>query len=173
MTQPLSVPTEIPLAPPPVVQTPEARARAQRIEVRVWSIALLVASLSMLGLGLYMTPSPLGYGTHSRWLHLPPCGFLTITGYPCPTCGCTTAVTWLAHGHLWKSITTQPFGALVGLIAIAVIPLAIVGAWKGKWIGPSPMWVSFHWRSITFFLLAFIALSWLYKAGAMHNWWQA
>lgn len=41
------------------------------------------------------------------WLDLP-CPFLVLTGYPCPTCGCTHALLALLHGN-WEAYRTyQP-----------------------------------------------------------------
>ncbi|MEI8196089.1 MAG: DUF2752 domain-containing protein, partial [Phycisphaerae bacterium] len=88
-------------------------SRSTRVAVRLWSLLIFGIGGSMLGLGAWMTPSSHGLGTHAENLHLPPCGFYFTTGVPCPTCGCTTAVCWFAHGHVLQSLYVQPFGALV------------------------------------------------------------
>ncbi|MBN1845897.1 MAG: DUF2752 domain-containing protein, partial [Sedimentisphaerales bacterium] len=52
--------------------------------------------------------------THEQ-LGRPACGFLEHTGYPCPTCGMTTAFSYVLHGRILLAFTTQPAGALGAL----------------------------------------------------------
>ena len=73
-------------------------AWAYRHRIRLWSGFLLLMFVPMLGIGLYLKPSTKGLATHTQ-LGLPPCGFYTEYGWPCPTCGYTTAVTHVAHGQ--------------------------------------------------------------------------
>lgn len=68
-------------------------------------------------LSYQLTPSAMGYGTHEQ-LGLPPCGFLTITGYPCPSCGLTTSFVHFAHGNLAASLSAQPFGTCLFLVLV-------------------------------------------------------
>jgi len=158
----------VPLAPPPLPLSPEQQAKNLRLATRIWCAFLTALSAAMLGLGrFYFTPSTTGLETH-RQLHLPPCGFYHITGLPCPTCGCTTAVTHVAHGNIIQAFITQPFGALVGLVAVVLLVLGPVGLVTGKWLGPAPYKLSFYWQRMVYGTLGFLAASWLYKMVMVH-----
>ncbi len=88
----------------------------------------LVAAVG-LGIGLYLTPSASGMGTHEA-LGLPPCAFRYATGLPCPGCGLTTAVSHAAHGHFVQSFLTQPAGFLFGVALWVTVPLMLYAAWR-------------------------------------------
>lgn len=158
-TQPLV----LPLAPQPVPLSPEQQARNQRFATRIWCGFMTAASAAMLGLArFYLTPSPTGFETHTQ-LGLPPCGFFRITRIPCPTCGCTTAVTHVAHGNFLQAIVTQPFGAAVGFLALILLALGPIGIITGKWLGPEPFKLSFFWQRIVFGALGLLIGAWGYN----------
>jgi hypothetical protein len=165
-------------APPPTTlgyapQDPGVRRsrHSEAFQVRIWSAFILLICGAMLGIGMYMEPSATGFGTHSKSLGLPPCGFQKTTGMPCPTCGCTTAVTHLAHGHVIKAIETQPFGATVGIVAVILSGLSLVGLATGRWYGMTLTTISWHWRkSVLFFCILFFG-GWAYKIYMMAHGW--
>ena len=165
----------VPSSPPVLAEAPAQAeldpivlATQQRLAVRIWCTFIFVLCVSMLGMGLYLTPSADGVGTHQQ-LNLPPCGWLSTLGFPCPTCGCTTAVSYLSHGHLIRSFLTQPFGFTVGLLGAVLVPLTLVGMATGKWIGPSMFWLGWHWRYWVFGTLAVLILAWGYKIIIYHR----
>jgi hypothetical protein len=159
-TPPAAVPPVLELAAPYMKTVPTAAQK--RLEVRIWCGFIFVSCAAMLAVGLWLTPDKSGAGTHQE-LGLPPCGLLQTTGIPCPTCGCTTAVSYLAHGHVVASFLTQPFGFVVGLLAVILVPLTLVGVITGLWRGPS-MWVlGWHWRYWTYGSLALLLGAWVYK----------
>lgn len=131
-------------------------------EVRMWCGFVLLICAGMLGAGLYATPSPTGTGTHTQ-LGMLRCDFLAWTGIPCPTCGCTTAVAHFAHGHVFTSFTTQPFGFALALVAFLLLPLTLVGVITGKWYGPSTFKLAWHWRWWMYGGTAIFFVAWLYK----------
>ncbi len=65
-----------------------------------------------------LRPAPDYVGTHEQF-GLPPCSFRAVFGLPCPGCGGTTAVVYLAHLRLLDALRSSVFGAVVGL-AMAV-----------------------------------------------------
>jgi len=89
------------------------RERAMAGGIGLTLLVLLCVSASL-------APSPAGHGTHEQ-LGLPACGFYVSTGLPCPTCGMTTAVSYAAHGELFRSFLTQPMGAVLGLGASVMV----------------------------------------------------
>jgi hypothetical protein len=145
-------------APPPA---PPYRITTA-VAVRIWCAFALSICIGMLAVGFILTPSPDGTGTH-RELGLPPCGFYSTTGIPCPTCGCTTAVSYLAHGQPINSFLTQPFGFTVGLIAFLLIPLSLVGLVTGKWHGPSAFFMGWYWQYWLWGGIGILLVGWAYK----------
>ncbi len=49
------------------------------------------------------------------------CPLLSLTGVPCPLCGMTRAVVAAAHGHLASSLSFNPGGIFVLLLAVAAV----------------------------------------------------
>ncbi len=79
-----------------------------------------------------MSPPPVSNPTRAvsaptSRLGFAPCGFYLYTGLPCPTCGATTAFTWVIHGHPWMGIKTQPFGAATAFACVALLGMSLVG----------------------------------------------
>jgi len=77
-----------------------------------------------------LTPDPSGHGTHTQ-LGLPPCGFLVLTGCPCPGCGLTTAFAHMAHLNPFGAAHANPFGIPLFLVSFFTIPIAIRGFIRG------------------------------------------
>ncbi|HVT81889.1 MAG TPA: DUF2752 domain-containing protein [Phycisphaerae bacterium] len=155
------VPDELTLAPP--IVKPQPTPAQKRLEVRIWCALTFALCITMLGIGFWLSPKSAGTGSHEE-LGLPPCGFLATTGYPCPTCGCTTAVSNFSHGYLLRSFLTQPFGFAVALLAAVLVPLTLWGAVTGTWKGPSMFWLGWHWQYWVYGGLALLALGWIYKS---------
>lgn len=44
------------------------------------------------------------------------CIIKNVTGYPCPSCGTTRAVTLLLEGRILESILLNPFGIIVAIV---------------------------------------------------------
>ncbi len=60
------------------------------------------------------------------------CLFKAVTHIPCPSCGTTRSLVFLANGHLKKSFITNPFGMLAA-IALFIIPIwLITDIFRGK-----------------------------------------
>jgi hypothetical protein len=132
------------------------------LAVRLWCSFLFLICSGMMGVGLWLTPDPQGLGSHQE-LGLPPCGFFLATGCPCPTCGCTTAVSHFAHGQILASLLCQPFGFAVALIATLLIPLTLLGALTGKWMGPSGFTLGWYWPTWVFGGVGLLIAAWIYK----------
>lgn len=91
---------------------------------RVAGLILGGGGLGVIGLAMYLTPDPNGFGTH-RQLGLGACTMLAVTGWPCPMCGMTTTFTLFAHGRLLDAMVNQPFG---GVLFPATVALAVLGS---------------------------------------------
>lgn len=96
-----------------------------------------VAAAAALGLVLitatsrWLEPDPSGFGTHAL-LGLGPCGFLSLTGQRCPTCGMTTAFAWMARGRIDRAVEANPAGALLAPVCVALVPWLVLCAVSGR-----------------------------------------
>lgn len=86
---------------------------------RVLAAALLAASAGVFALAAHLKPDSRGYGTHQQ-LGMGACGLLLRTGYPCPTCGMTTAFSFAVRGQLVRAFWAQPAGLLLAMANLAV-----------------------------------------------------
>ncbi len=75
-------------------------------------------------------PDARGYGTHTQ-LGLPPCGFLSFTGSPCPGCGLTTAFAYGIRGHWSLAASANPLGLALFFVVCFCIPLGVTAALRG------------------------------------------
>jgi uncharacterized protein DUF2752 len=93
------------------------------------AIGLLVSACTVLAVAGWLKPSPSGYGTHTQ-LGLPPCNFLRLTHLPCPSCGLTTCFAWAIRLHFWNAFLANPFGILLFLGTVSLIPTSIYLLWR-------------------------------------------
>jgi len=82
-------------------------------------------------IGLYLTPSPEGHGTHTE-LGLPPCPCVVFFGRPCPGCGLTTSFTATLHGNLRLAFRAHPLGPFLYAIFTVTAFLGLWGWWNRK-----------------------------------------
>ncbi|GEP50205.1 hypothetical protein FNO01nite_08770 [Flavobacterium noncentrifugens] len=52
--------------------------------------------------------------------HFGVCFFKKITSFPCPSCGTTRSVKFLAKGEFSQALMTNPFGIIVAFLMIAI-----------------------------------------------------
>ncbi|MBC8066072.1 MAG: DUF2752 domain-containing protein [Chlorobia bacterium] len=88
----------------------------QLIVTGIWAV--------ITGVGIYLSPSVHGHGTHQQ-LGLPPCPSVLLFNRPCPGCGLTTSWTATIHGNLPQAFSAHPLGPLLylALTTFAVINL--------------------------------------------------
>jgi hypothetical protein len=106
-----------------------ASAGAQLLGRLVW-LFFFAAPAIVFGIALTLSPNPVGHGTHTQ-LGLPPCGFLLVTGLPCPGCGLTTCFTYMVHGDVVGAASANPFGVMLWLVSAATMVLGAVGFVRG------------------------------------------
>lgn len=105
-------------------------ARARLLSRATW-IVLGLGALSVVVIAAILHPSAEGHGTHTQ-LGLPPCGFIVVTGYPCPGCGLTTAFAAMAHFDPLLAAFANPFGVLLFLVTLVFVPISFRAAWRGE-----------------------------------------
>jgi hypothetical protein len=98
---------------------------------RLVALAIAMACLTPLIIAVILTPSPDGYGSHTK-LGLAPCEFMARTGLPCPSCGMTTSWTWFVRGNLAASLYVQPMGTVVAILAASCFWTALYTAITGR-----------------------------------------
>lgn len=133
----------------------------------VWSRlkagAVLIVCLAVLGVAVRLEPDRSGFGT-ARQLGLATCKALMLTGYPCPTCGMTTAFALTVRGKWATAFRAQPAGfalALAAVLAAAAASATIVSGsvWAVNWYRISPMWTAIA-------LVGMVLAGWAYKTAA-------
>lgn len=83
--------------------------------------------------GLILSASPVGHGTHQQ-LGLPPCAAVLMLGRPCPGCGLTTSWTATLHGQLLAAFQAHALGPILYLGFTVSALLCGVGFWRGwRW----------------------------------------
>ena len=125
-----------------IVLVPVADARVG-LGRRIRGALILVPCIAVLAVSAWLHPNGAGYGTH-RELGLPACGFLSQTGYPCPSCGMTTAFADMAHARCADAFLAQPFGvvlfAAVVVLAVAGLGELATGRDMIRYLRPGPWW---------------------------------
>ena len=128
-------------------------------------IALLVGVLCsiVLYLAIILEPSNSGVGTHQQ-LGMAPCGFLVMSGYPCPMCGMTTTFALAADGRILKALINQPFGVFLFACNLFLLVSAMMDFVRpGKRIIHLWMYFNKHGRRLSWYLLLALLLSWILK----------
>jgi hypothetical protein len=139
------------------IAAPVRQNQAQYLAFAALSGAVLVTAR-------LLPPSPRGVGTHER-LGLPPCLFLKLTGWPCPSCGMTTSFAHAARLHFYEALITQPFGLMMFFMTALLIPLSCWLAFSGaSW---ERIAAARLMRRALFALLILWLLGWFYKIVAM------
>ncbi len=106
-------------------------ARSSSWVSRVGWFFLFIIPLAVVITATQVTPAPEGMGTHQQ-LGLPPCGFLVVTGIPCPGCGLTTSFAHMVRGQFSGATFANPFGVMLFLVTFFTIPVAAIGLYKGS-----------------------------------------
>jgi hypothetical protein len=122
-------------------------------------MACAAAALVALPLLALVEPDPRGHGTHER-LFLPPCAAMAWFGVPCPGCGVTTSAALALQGEPARALATQPFGALLALLALLSLPWTAAQLARGRDLGHAARRIDRRWA---WALAAALALSWVYK----------
>ena len=99
-------------------------------------------------------------GTHQQ-LGLPGCSLPMLTGYPCPSCGMTTAFAHAVRGQFIDAFLAQPAGLCLALATGVVVMLAgfsvVTGrSWSINWYRVPAGW-------LTLGVIAVILGAWAFK----------
>ncbi|MBI9015986.1 MAG: DUF2752 domain-containing protein [Phycisphaerae bacterium] len=137
----------------------------KRIGIVFILINLIVAMLAfgLLATAWKVNPNVKGFGTH-RQLDMPSCGFLERTGYPCPTCGMTTAFSHTVRLELFQAAKVQPTGMLLALACMAIFPFCLWQGLSGRPVEKVMAWLNFNAVKILWGWAILFLAAWGYKA---------
>ena len=129
-------------------------------QVRLAALVVFIVASAVLGVAAWLKPDPSGFGTHAQLPGQGECGMLTVTGYPCPTCGMTTAFAHTVRLQWLRAMWVQPGGFV---LALATCVVAVASLWsliRGR--APEPNWRWF--TPFTFFagMLVLLLGSWAF-----------
>ena len=103
---------------------PIAPPRSSKWLSRLGWFFLFITPLAVVITATQVTPAASGMGTHQQ-LGLPPCGFLVVTGIPCPGCGLTTSFAHMVRGQFTGATFANPFGVMLFMVTFFTIPIAV------------------------------------------------
>lgn len=104
--------------------------------VRGSLVGIAVGLLGVFTLAAIINPyepdgSARSMGTHTQ-IGLADCGFLRVTGVPCPSCGMTTSFALLMRGDVVNSVRANLAGTGLAVIGLVSIPWCLLSAWRGQ-----------------------------------------
>jgi hypothetical protein len=126
----------------------------------------LIAAVVMLACGVplvasaWLSPDASGIGTH-RQLGYMPCLIPAVTGYPCPTCGMTTAFAHAVRGRWFDAFRAQPMGWVLAVAAMAAVALSLAVLVSGR--GWSVNWYRISPVKVILLVVLLFAAAWVYK----------
>lgn len=113
---------------------------------RAAAALVFAGALGLLAVAAWLTPNVSGLGTH-RQLGFPTCTMIVLTGYPCPTCGMTTAFSFTVRGRFWAAFSAHPGGLFLALSTVAALSVSlsvlVTGrVWRVNWYRVTPFRLS-------------------------------
>lgn len=130
------------------------------LRVRGLSLLVFAVCVAVLAAAAWMTPDRSGFGTHRQLLPAT-CTAIMLFGYPCPSCGMTTAFAHAVRGELLAAFQAQPAGMVLALLTMIVAGVSLnvlltAKVWKLNWYRVPPAMVPVA-------VVALVVCGWLYK----------
>lgn len=107
---------------------------------RLYALGFALAAMIILMVAFRLVPSESHMGTH-RQLGLPKCGFVLMTGFPCPTCGMTTAFSFMTHGCILDALRSHVAGSMMAVVTAGVLANSL-------WCLVTGRYVSLNWYRV-------------------------
>ena len=127
---------------------------------RLIAVVVVAAAAGMVYALRRVRPDGRGFGTHEQ-LGMQPCGWPASYGFPCPTCGVTTAASHLVHLEPIDAMIAQPFGAALALVGLLGAGYAAVCLLTGRSYMDRIVRLPYGTAFVVGLILLFA--SWLYK----------
>ena len=125
----------------------------------IWGVVGLVC-FGLLAVACFVEPEGAGVGTHEQ-LDLPACGFLERTGYPCVTCGMTTAFSYIVRGRVIRAFVVQPAGALGAMLCAVFAGAAIYVIVSGRRVNKYVDYLVFNPIKVLMVVAVVVLVAWL------------
>ena len=116
----------------PSPRTPEVPPISRTEQVTLILAGLV--GLTLLLLAAWLRPNPQGFGTHQQ-LGLPPCTIQFWFGFPCPSCGGTTAFAHFVRGQWGSALRANAAACLLAGLCVLGVPWSGASAWKRRYLG--------------------------------------
>ena len=127
---------------------------------RLYAGAVAAGAAALLIVAAGLTPSATHMGTH-RQLGLGACGFVTVTGLPCATCGMTTAYAYTIRGQFIEAMRSQVAGFVLAVATVITAVAAAVGTVTGR--VPAINWYRVNALHCVWAGLALFMAAWAFK----------
>ena len=124
---------------------------------RVVAAAIMAVCMGVLVLAIYIKPEERGLGSHEQ-LGMAQCGFYERSGYPCPTCGMTTAFAHVVRGQLVRAFVVQPAGALGALACVLAMVVCGYAAITRKGLGK--YFFGINWMMVIMIIGGVVLAAW-------------
>lgn len=134
-----------------------------RIQARPWSKGAPPPAWVFIAAGLAVALGAVRLLALVPFHVFPPCGFHTVTGHPCPTCGSTRMILALLAGRFWEALRVNPLLFFI-VVILALWILAGVGVWlagRALTLDLSPREERWLWGILGVAFLANWAYMWL------------
>ena len=130
------------------------------LRTRGASLLVFAVCAAVLAAAAWMTPDRSGFGTHRQLLPAT-CTALMLFGYPCPSCGMTTAFAHAVRGDLLAAFHAQPAGMVLAMVTMVVAGVSLnvlitAKVWKLNWYRVPPVLVPVA-------VVLLVVCGWLYK----------
>jgi hypothetical protein len=127
---------------------------------RVYAMGIAAGVAAVLITAGRLSPGNRHMGVHQQ-LGLLPCGFVTMTGLPCPTCGMTTAFAHAAHGHPIEAIRSQLAGFVLAIATLLLGLTAATATVTGRY--PAVNWYRVNPTRFVWWVIGLLVVSWALK----------
>ncbi len=124
---------------------------------RLYALVFAGILLAVLAVAAWLNPSHGHLGTHEQF-GLPPCSFVAMTGYPCPTCGMTTAYACVVRGWLIDAVRASLFGSLLAIGTILAVAACLISAVVGRY--PNLNWYRVNAVNVVYLGALLLVASW-------------
>jgi hypothetical protein len=121
----------------------EWKAQRRRNMEDLWGA---IGAAVVLTIASVLAPAADGHGTRPSLMPVP-CIWRSITGLPCPSCGLTSAFTWMARGKVVEAWRCSPLGPPAYILTWLLLAWSLVAFWR-RLPGPRLFLAKTHYLAV-------------------------